>query len=71
MKRDTPHPHPMLVPGLFLSKSDVSRLLKPFCGCLGKTRINLYWLPWALYCLPQKQASDRRVTTWQSPDFTL
>lgn len=29
---ERPCSYPLLVPGLFLSKSDLSPLLKPFCG---------------------------------------
>lgn len=52
----TPLPHPTLVPGLFLSKSD----LAPAFWWLGEIRINLsraeikvnlHWLPWVLHCL--------------------
>lgn len=67
MKRDTPRSHPTLVPGLLLSKSDVSPLLKHFCGCL--MRINLYWLP-RVHCSSPQQASDCGVTTWRSPEST-
>ena len=36
-------------------------------GLCDEMRINLYWLPWVIYCSFQQQASDCRVTRLHTP----